>query len=273
MNGKPVSEITVHEIINFTSAFSHKLLCDSGLVFSLGSACAYSCPYCYVESIVRKHPEVVKLRLDLNRLGLKFEDVVIVRNAALDVIREQLTVRKPARVDLQKRSVIFNSHLVDPAPNVQMAKQTAEACRIILELTNWDMRLLFKTNLLPKVAEQIPEEFKHRLIYGVSTGTLDDNLAKALQKRTPLVSKRLESLHQLQDMGLRTYRMICPSLPQDDYDGFAKDMATRRGRPTSRIRVRKMVNFFMEESFHGKGSRRPRTIADAGPAGFGVSFF
>ncbi len=224
MNGKPVYEIDVHEIINFQSAFDHKLLC-TGPTFSLGSACAYSCAFCYVESIVRKHPEVHKLAAELARQGMEFEDVVIIRNAALDILREQLTIRKPRHVDLQEPGVIFTSPLVDPAPNVAMAHQTAEACRIILEMTNWDIRLLSKSNLLPEVARQIPERFKYRLIYGVSTGTLDDKLAKAFEERTPLVSKRLESLHWLQDHGHRTYGMICPSLPQDDYDQFASDMA------------------------------------------------
>ena len=225
VNRKPVFEIEVHTILNFKSAFGHKLLC-TGLTFSLGSACVYKCAFCYVESIVRKHPQVKKLAAELARRGLKFEDVVINRYAALDILREQLTIRKPRKLDLQKPGVVFTSPLVDPAPTMAMARQTAEACRIILELTNWDIRILSKSNLLPVVAKAIPEKFKHRLIYGVSTGTLDDRLAQAFEEATPLVSKRLESLHWLQDNGYRTFGMLCPSLPQDDYDGFAKDMAT-----------------------------------------------
>ena len=224
LNGKPIYTITVNEVINFKSAFDHKLLC-TGPTFSLGSACAYMCSFCYVESVVQKHPEVQKLRAELDSKGLQFEQVVIVRNAALDIMREQLTIRKPRNVDLQAPGVIFSSPLVDPSPNMQMALQTAQACCIVLELTNWDIRLLSKSNLLPEVAKKIPEKFKHRLIYGVSTGTLDNKLAKAFEQGTALVSKRLESLHWLQDNGYRTYGMICPSLPQEDYDGFTRKMA------------------------------------------------
>ena len=83
MNGKPVYEITVLDVINFQTEFIHKLLC-SVATFSLGSACAFSCAYCYVESIVRKHPEVVRLSKEWDRLGLKFEDVVVVRCQSLD---------------------------------------------------------------------------------------------------------------------------------------------------------------------------------------------
>jgi DNA repair photolyase len=250
IRGKPVYEITVHEIINFDSAFGHKLLC-TGLTFSLGSACVFECAFCYVESIVRKHPQVKRLARELARLGLKFEDVVIVRCAALDIMREQLTIHKPRQMDLQRPGVIYSSPLVDPAPTMPMARQTAEACQIILQLTNWDIRLLSKSSLLREVAKQIPERFKHRLIYGFSTGTLDNQLASAFEKKTSLVSKRLESLHWLQDNGYRTFGMICPSLPEDDYDQFARDMAAA-------IRVDRCEHVWAEV-LNGRGTAIKRT--------------
>jgi len=55
---------------------------------------------------------------------------------------------------------------------------------------------------------------------------LDDNVARAIEGGTPLVSKRLESLHWLQDNGFRTFGMICPSLPFEtgpEYPRFARD--------------------------------------------------
>lgn len=45
MNGKTVLEVDAKSVVNFSSNFSHKLLCD-GLTFSTGSACAYSCAFC-----------------------------------------------------------------------------------------------------------------------------------------------------------------------------------------------------------------------------------
>jgi DNA repair photolyase len=71
-------------------------------------------------------------------------------------------------------------------------------------------------------------DVRTRMIFGVSTGTLSDDLAKAIEPGTALVSKRLESLHWLQDNGFRTYGMTCPSLPYDSVDAyaaFAEDMA------------------------------------------------
>jgi DNA repair photolyase len=117
---------------------------------------------------------------------------------------------------------------------MELVRETIEICRTILELTNWQIRLLSKSNLLPKVAEglagQAPDlareiDWKARVIYGVSTGTLDDGLAKAFEEGTPLVSKRIQSLHWLQDNAFRTYGMVCPSLPHEDYTKFAREAA------------------------------------------------
>lgn len=132
-----------------------------------------------------------------------------------------------------------------------LVKETVEVCKLILEHTNWQIRLLSKSNLLPSLAHMIDDQWKHRMIYGVSTGTLDDKLAKAFERGTALVSKRIESLHQLQDEGYRTFGMICPSLPQDNYDKFAKEI-------TRAIRVDKCEHVWAEViNLRGKSSRGP----------------
>ena len=218
---KPVFDIDSKTTIDFESDFNHKLLCD-GYTFSLGSVCVYSCAFCYVISMVLKQAAIQAIKNLASLLGRRLEDVVIRRRNALKVLRKQLTVNKPPGVNLQKRAVVFTSPLVDPAPNMVMAKETAAACRMIFELTAWDVRILSKSNLLPKIAKLIPGKFRNRLIFGVSTGTLDDDLADSFEIGTPYVSKRLASLHRLQDEGYRTYGMLCPILPQEDYDAYAE---------------------------------------------------
>src|SRR5947199_4113018 len=105
---------------------------------------------------------------------------------------------------------------------MDLVRETIEACKLILGLTHWQIRLLSKSNLLPIIARELPRD---RIIYGVSTGTLDDKLAVAFERGTPLPSKRLQSLHWLQDNGYRTFGMICPSLPQRVYYAFSRDMS------------------------------------------------
>ena len=221
MNGKPVIEVEAKSIVNFASNFSHKLLCD-GLTFSSGSACAYSCAFCYVPDLMRKNPHRIANPED-------HVEHVIRRLRPVEVLRGQLLFKngKPKFNDPTDRRVIYASPLVDVAANMDLVRETIEICRTILELTGWHIRLLSKSNLLPKVAEALAEH-RERMIFGVSTGTLDDDLAKAYEQGAPKVSKRIESLRWLQENGFRTFGMICPSLPLQDetaYRDFAESSA------------------------------------------------
>lgn len=219
MNGKPVFTVPAKTVINFKSLFDAKKLCD-GMTFTAGSACAYSCSFCYVDAMMKKSQDWLK------KHGVTGDHMahVVRRENSFEIARHQI-MSKPEAFRKRKQ-VIYASPLVDVAANMELVRETADICKVILELTNWDIRLLSKSNLLPHVARQlVAYEFsgmdaKERIIYGVSTGTLDDKLAAAFEEGTPKVSKRIESLHWLQDNGFRTFGMICPSLPQQDFDPF-----------------------------------------------------
>jgi DNA repair photolyase len=220
MNGKPVFEIPAKTIINFESGFKPKLLCD-GPVFNLGSACVYSCDFCYVPDMSDKQ----RPYFEKHGITGKHEDIVIRRAGAIARLRAELTDRsgRPKFKTADDRRMIYSSTSVDVAGTMELVRETIEACKIILDMTNWQIRLLSKSNLLPKIAQEL-STYRDRMIYGVSTGTLDDDLARVFEKGTPLVSKRIASLHWLQDNGFRTFGMICPSLPQTDYYKWARQM-------------------------------------------------
>jgi DNA repair photolyase len=220
MNGKSVYMTPAKTVLSLKSDFSHKLLCD-GPTFSPGSACAYSCAFCYVGAIMLKNPHFAQARHEKRN----FSDVVIRRANSVEILKSQLFTKsgKPKYLDSKDKRVVFTSPLVDVAANLELVAETIELSRLILENTNWQIRYLSKSNFLPRIAEAL-EEYKKRMIFGVSTGTLDDKLAAAIEIGTPKVSKRIESLHWLQDNGFRTYGMICPSLPVDDFDKFSKEI-------------------------------------------------
>ena len=81
MNGKPVFNIDVKTVMNFKSGFAHKRLC-TGFTFSLGSACAYDCAFCYSGLLVRRHPEIVRLLAQIESRGLTLPDIVVRRRNA-----------------------------------------------------------------------------------------------------------------------------------------------------------------------------------------------
>jgi DNA repair photolyase len=233
MNGKPVYTLPVNTVLNLHSGFAEKLLSD-GPSLALGEGCAYSCSFCYVPAIYQKLDRVREL---LARIGKRHDEVVILREAALDVLRGQLLhpngKQKFPRHDDHR--VVYASPADDVAANMDLVRATVEACKLILAQTGWQIRLLSKSNLLPRVAGMLldaagrdydADDVMTRMIFGVSTGTFDDRLAAAFEEGTPLVSKRINSLHVLQDNGFRTYAMVCPSLPfasPSSYAAFARE--------------------------------------------------
>lgn len=258
MNGKPVVTVPAKSIINFESGFRHKLLCD-GPTFTAGTACPYSCTFCYVEELMRKCPH-------LKGVQLKHWQVVIRRAGAAVAMKAQLTDRRgnPKFKDRADTRVIYASPLVDIAANMDLVRETIELCKIILELTYWQIRLLSKSNLLPFIARELdrfPElHARERVIYGVSTGTLDNKLAASIEQGCPLVSRRIDSLHCLQNLGYRTFGMVCPSLPQSDYAKFSADIL-------SAIRAERCEDVWAEV-INVRGDSMTRTVQGLAESGF-----
>lgn len=272
MNQKPVLyREKIRKIVTLNSdAFEEKKLCDA-LTFNLGDACAYSCEYCYVEAQMLKLDKPIidaKNQTDGRTAEeenlLAFRDVVIRRRDALKVLYEQLVDKKGRKVynDPNDNRVIYSSTLVDVAANKDLLEETAKACNLILNNTHWQIRLLSKSNMLHHLIEKklIPEKHHQRLIFGVSAGTLDDKVAAAIETGTAKVSARLKSLEWLQDNGLRTFGMICPSLPQGDYEAFSKDMCAA-------IRVDKCEHVWAEV-INVRGASMIRTLGALRQGGF-----
>jgi len=272
MNGKPVFTVPAKTVINFKSAFKEKLLC-TGPTFSAGSACPYSCSFCYVPSQMNKQMPW----LEAHGVAGKHEDIVIRRANAVEIAIAQILSR-PESERFTKfgtpPTVVYSSPLTDVAANMDLVKETVDLCLAILQNTNWDIRLLSKSNLLPKVAKMLSDAddgcstsdfarhgYAARVIYGVSTGTLDDRIAAAFEEGCPLVSKRIQSIRWLQDHGYRTFAMVCPSLPMNDYDHFAKTMRDE-------LQYDKMEHVWAEV-INLRGESFTRTVAALRGAGFG----
>lgn len=233
---KPVLERMAKTVLNLDNkAFQEKQLCD-GIVLNCGDLCVYSCSFCYASEISRKLVHDLLKGYNLrNNAKFCLQNVVVRRAEAVDLAIKQIVNHDVSRFDDPcDNRVVFSSSLVDVAANMDLLRETAELVNLILDKTYWQIRLLTKSNLLHLLVKNgmVPNKkkdgsrFTHheRIIFGFSTGTLDDRLAKSFEAGTPLVSKRLQSLHWLQDRGFRTFGMICPSLPQDDYSAFSQAM-------------------------------------------------
>lgn len=194
-------------ILNPNSGFKSKMLC-TGPTFTAGTACAFSCAYCYVPSIMRK------LTKDL-LVGKNYQSVIIRRNNPVELLKKELHNAKGIPKHAGETGVIYGSPLVDIAATDELARETIEMCKVILTSTGWDIRLLSKSCLIEQIADGIPAMYKGRVIFGLSTGTLDDSVAAAIEPDAPAPSDRLATLRHLQKEGYRTFAMLCPIMPQD----------------------------------------------------------
>ena len=89
IHGKPVFIVPASTVLNLGSGFRHKLLCD-GLTFTGGTACVYSCKFCYVIAIVRKNKWV---QAAMRQTGLDFRDIIIRREDPVGKLRKSLMSR------------------------------------------------------------------------------------------------------------------------------------------------------------------------------------
>ena len=265
MNGKLVLTRAAKTVLSNSGEFREKGLCD-GPIYNPGDACAFSCAFCYVGSVMRYIASpVIKEYNECTSQCLGFGDVVIRRDRAIALLKGQLLTESGKRIFEQgDNRVLFTSSTVDVAANLELLRETADACNLILEHSDLQIRLLSKSSLLHRLIADnlIPERHHQRLIFGFSTGTLDDNVAGAIEKGTAKVSKRIESLHWLQDRGLRTFGMICPSLPQADYGEFSREICKA-------IRVRNCEHVWAEP-LNVRGQSLLKTIAALHNAGLRV---
>jgi DNA repair photolyase len=109
---------------------------------------------------------------------------------------------------------VFFCTTCDPCGNMTQKEISREAIKLIMENSNLNVRVLSKSVLVKKLAEELPE-YKHRIKYSLSTGTVLDEIAKTVEKYTSPIKPRVEALHWLQDNGYQTYGMICPVLPYE----------------------------------------------------------
>lgn len=257
---KPVFNLGRKSVLNMESGFREKLLCD-GPTFTAGDACVYSCSFCYVPSQLSRAPGVAEALAAAG--GKRFDEVVLRRKDALETLRGQL-LHKGGKLrfpDPEDRRVVYASPLVDVAATLELCRETVDLCRAILQMTHWQIRLLSKSSFLPFIDLALMG-YRDRIIYGVSTGTMDDRLAAAFEEGTHPVSKRLASLRELQDRGCRTFGMLCPILPSYDDEGFAE-------RALAEIRADKCEHVWAE-AINVRGESMKRTasaLANAGYAG------
>jgi hypothetical protein len=207
MSRKPVlTRAEARTVLNLNNEqFKQKKLCD-GIVLNPGDLCVFSCSFCYAPSISRKlvHQLVKDFNQKQNHSSdpqnvserpkeLDLQDVIVRRENAVELCKKQLLKDQnaPKFADPHDNRVVFSSSLVDVGANMELLCETAALINLILDHTFWQIRLLSKGALLHLLIGNglIPDKkkpgfrFSHheRLIFGFSSGTLDDGLARSFE--------------------------------------------------------------------------------------------
>lgn len=220
-HGKPHFTTPTKQVLSNSGEFRQKMLCTEPTL-NLGMGCGYECRYCYVGALMARHPVVGKIKA---QTGLSLGEISLLREDPLVVLEREL-LYSDGTPRFTNHQVVFTSTSIDPCANKEIMAMTLAACRLILIHTPWTIRVLTKSAAVIVLARDLAE-YKDRVIFGLSTGTLNDQVAQQVELRASPPSARIRALETLHREGFQTFGMICPVLPQADYAKFADEVAKR----------------------------------------------
>jgi len=161
--------------------------------------CEFACKYCYA----RYTHEFMEMRD-----GLAFEQKILVKQHAADLLRQELRRVKPGEE-------IAIGTATDP---YQPAERVFEVTRAILEefskRKGYQIGIVTKSNLVLRDTELLQRISKsNQLFINLTITTLDVELARLLEPRAPRPDLRLEAVRALNQAGVDAGVICAPVLP------------------------------------------------------------
>lgn len=163
------------------------------------TGCQFGCAYCYASFAGRQ----------FGRSVAEWGNYLYVKTNAVELAREEL-----ARMgDARRRGTIMISTVTDP---YQGAERTYRLTRGILEALEevrypGSVKMLTKSPIVTRdidLLTRLPDAE-----VGMTVTTTDDKISRWLEVRAPLGSRRLRTLAELRDAGVKTYAFVGPLLP------------------------------------------------------------
>ena len=207
---------TIKTPIPRSPGFAKKGLADFKL--DLVGLCQFGCVYCssncgnYLRmnqqaflALTEEQTGNASLPVDDPSLMFVWEDI-------LERLDEQLS-GKPQFWG-QGKTLVFSMLTDGFSPYIVGQGITETALRMLLDRTSFRIRVLTK-NAIVGTRRWINffDRYPGRFAVGLSIGTLDDDWAKRVERLTPSPSSRITALRNLQDAGIPTFGMLCPTFP------------------------------------------------------------
>lgn len=218
--------------------FKYKSL--SCWAYNIAMGCNHACRFCYVPST-----SAIKQAGKLKHYGVtdpdeQWGDYVLLRawnekKFRNSVKRAQEIKREELNAD-GNRAVIFCS-TTDPYQTVSvpgdMPRQVLlnglrrtlvqRALEIILDESDLNVRILTRSPLA-REDFALYRRFGHRLVFGMSLPTLNDDLRKLYEPKAPGVQARLRVLEEAKAAGLHVYVAMAPTSPECQEDDLRRTL-------------------------------------------------
>lgn len=161
--------------------------------------CEHGCIYCYARP--------THAYWDLSP-GLDFESKIIVKPNAAELLRKQLD--KPG---YQVKPISIGAN-TDPYQPLEATLKTTRAIIEVLAEYQHPFSIITKGQMITRDLDLlIPLAEKRLFTAAVSVTTLDNNLKRILEPRTPSGKRRLQAIKALSDAGIPVTMMAAPMIP------------------------------------------------------------
>jgi DNA repair photolyase len=156
------------------------------------TGCQHGCIYCYAEFMIRF----------TNHKGDKWGNFLDIKTYEFEKI-------KPHKYD--GKSILLSS-VTDPYIPLELKYQNTRKILESLVGTTAHVSILTKSKFVTRDIDLLTQ-FEN-LEVGISISTLDENLAKVIERGASRPQERLNALKEIHDNGIKTYTFISPFFPR-----------------------------------------------------------
>ena len=179
-----VREIFAKNILSKSKIYDYTINCYTG--------CQHACTYCYARFMKRTTGHIEP-----------WGEFVDVKINAPDLLAKEVTKKKPARV--------WISGVCDAYQPLERKYELTKKCLEILIAHGWPVTIQTKS---PLVLRDLDLLSKARDIeVGLTVTTADDKIRRIFEPNAPPIPERIRALDELHRVGIKTFVMIAPMLP------------------------------------------------------------
>ena len=161
--------------------------------------CEHGCVYCYAR------PSHAYVGLSA---GLDFEQRLFAKDGAADVLRRELAAK-----GYEPRTIALGAN-TDPYQPIEAKRRITREILEVLDECDHPVGIVTKGTLIERDIDILARMAERDLVkVAISITTLDADLARKMEPRTPSPERRLETVRKLSEAGIPVSVMVAPIVP------------------------------------------------------------